>query len=144
MADRTPFALKSYTAGAQYNEFPTETGIRLHSFYNACVKGAAEAVLATATNYATVVFPQGGGWYDMPCEGATNLFASLSPQTSPNWVAPSTQLVGDSDDYGGWYALAANFLTGRPAFDDFEAFATVGRGRVVNPRYRFTIQKQHS
>ncbi|MGI6496009.1 MAG: hypothetical protein ACOX5G_07965 [Kiritimatiellia bacterium] len=144
MANRTPFALKSYTAGAQYIEFPTETGTRLHAFYNACVKDAAEAVLANATNNATVVFPQDGGWYDMPCEGATNLFASLSPQTSVNWVVPSTQRVGNSDDYGGWYALAAEFLTGRPAFDDFDAFATVGRGRVVNPRYRFTIQKQHS
>ena len=144
MANRTPFALKTYMAGTQYIEFPTETGTRLLNFYNASIKDAAEAVLASATNNATVVFPQDGGWYAMPREGATNLFASLSPQTSDNWVVPSTQLVGASDDYGGWYALAANFFTGTPTFDDFDAFATVGRGRIINPKYRFTIQKQYS
>lgn len=49
-----------------------------------------------------------------------------------------------SANYDGWYALSANFLTGMPTFDDFDAFATVGRGRVTDPKYRFTIQKQYS
>ena len=31
--------------------------------------------------------------------------------------------------------------TGNPAFDDFDAFGTVGRGRVLSPRYRFTVRK---
>jgi hypothetical protein len=144
MANRTPFALKSYMVTGHYIELPTETGIKLKDFYDNYVKDVAETALADATNNAAMVFPQGGGWYGMPCEGATNLFASLSPQTSPDWVVPSTQLVGKSDDYNGWHALAINFLTGTPTFDDFDAFATVGRGRVIDPKYRFNIQKRHS
>ena len=27
------------------------------------------------------------------------------------------------------------------AFDDFDAFGTIGRGRVINPRYQFRVKK---
>lgn len=80
----------------------------------------------------------------MPCTAATNLFASLSPQTSPSWVHPSTMVVGSSSGYGGWDALFSEFVLGNEAFSDFDAFGSIGRGRVIQPRYQFVVTKSRT
>ena len=149
MAQRTPFApktfLPSYQSGTQPPPTPsfdpvyqlTQTGGELLDFYNAVIRSTAEDLLSTATNGASLTFPLGGGWYEMPCSNAPSLFASESPE----WVAPSTQCVGVDDHHGGFSALYEQNVSGTTAFYDYDAFGTVGRGRIVNPRYQFTVTK---
>ena len=149
MAQRTPFAPKTYLPSYQSGSLPpptpsfdpvyqlTQTGGRLLDFYNAVIRSTAEDLLSTATNGAILTFPLGGGWYEMPCSNAPSLFASESPE----WVAPSTQCVGVDDHHGGFSALYEQNTSGTTAFYDYDAFGTVGRGRIINPRYQFTVTK---
>jgi hypothetical protein len=149
MSERTPFAPKTYIpvnpGGGQTPPSPsldpvyslTPTGVKLSEFYNVAVRPMAESLLASATNGASLTFPLGGGWYEMPCSNAPSLFAS----ESPSWVDPSTQCVGVDDNYHGFSALYEQYSSGTTTFYDYDAFGTVGRGRIVNPRYQFTVTK---
>ena len=142
---RTPFALESVMNNSQsYYEFATDTGNALKGFYNANVKAAGEQALQNSAIGATVTFPQDGGWYDFPRAEAPNLFKSQSPTTSATWVAPSTQLVGKDDNYSGFGALFTDIIAGTQEFKDFDAFGAIGRGRVLQPRYRFTVKKEQT
>jgi hypothetical protein len=140
-AARTPFALESTITNAQgYYEFQTSTGIALKTFYEAQVETAAEQALQNSPVGMTLTFPLDGGWYEFPRTESPNLFKSISPG---NWVTPSTQLMGSDDGYGGWKgALFSEIVTGGDEFKEYDAFATLGRGRVLNPRYRITVKKE--
>ncbi len=137
---RTPFALESTVTNAQgYVEFQTATGTTLKTFYNAQVKAAAEQALQNSPVGTALTFPLDGGWYEFPRAESPNLFKSISPG---NWVTPSTQIVGMDDGYSGFGALFTDIFAGTDQFKDFDAFGTIGRGRVRNPRYRFTVKKE--
>ena len=150
MAQRTPFAPKTYLPAYQSGSLPpptlsfdpvyalTPTGGKLLDFYNAAIRSTAEDILSSATNGASLTFPLGGGWYEMPCSNAPSLFTSESSA----WVTPSTQCVGVDDHHGGYSALYEQYTSGTTAFYDYDAFGTVGRGRIINPRYQFTVTKK--
>lgn len=142
---RTPFALErvvNNTSG--YFEYETGTCAQLKAFYEAEIKVAAELALENADIGDSVVYPSASGWYEMPCVGATNLFKSISPETSASWVTPSTQVIGENDGYSGFGALFSDIIGGSDNFENFDAFGTIARGRVISPRYRFTITKEWS
>jgi hypothetical protein len=143
-AKRSPFSLESSVTTSQggYSEYATPTGSELKNFYNSQVKADAEAALASEPLGTSVTYPVGGGWYEFPREENQSLFASLSPEENANWVTPSTQIIGNDDNYSGYSALFASLTGSQGAFADFDAFGAIGRGRVINPRYQITIKKQ--
>ena len=139
-ASRTPFALETSVNNSQgYFEFQTTTGAALKAFYDAQVKTSAEQTLQNSSVGTTLTFPLEGGWYEFPRAESPNLLKSTSPG---NWVTPSTQIVGADDGYSGFGALLADIVAGTDQFKDFDAFGTVGRGRVRNPRYQITVKKE--
>ena len=145
VSERTPFALKStFSSLTGYFEIATETGNQLKTFYDTVVKPLADEDLANDPVGTTKEYPSSTGWYAMPCASAPNLFLSSSPQRSSTWVEPATVIIGEDDDYSGYGALFSDLLAGSSSFQDFDAFGTIGRGRVRNPRYRFTVQKESS
>jgi hypothetical protein len=140
IAGRTPFALESIVSNTQgYFEYPTTTGTALQAFYQAHVKAAAEQALASSPVGTALTFPLEGGWYEFPCIESPLLFKSIS---LGNWVPPSTQIIGADDGYSGYGALFADLMAGTEQFKDFDAFGTIGRGRVIDPRYRITVKKE--
>ncbi len=102
------------------------------------MKTDAEQLLMDKEVGSTVTMPQGGGFYHFPNEQAPELFNSLSPA----WVKPSTVAVGEDDGYGGLGALLGELVGGGDSFKEFDAFGVVGRGRVLDPRYQFTVTKE--
>jgi PKD repeat protein len=139
-AERTPFALENILVNTEGRfELSTPTGELLKQFYEQYVKTEAEPLLK-GTDKDIVTLPQGGGFYHFPNEQAPDLFKSLSPA----WVKPSTVAVGKDDGYSGFGALFGDLVGGGNAFDDFDAFGVVGRGRVLDPRYQFTVTKEES
>ena len=138
MAQRTPFALKTHFSTISSDcEFLTDTGKRLLRFYKDHVKALAEEALRDAADGAEVTMPQNGEWYEQGDLVNAGVFTSLSPQ----WVPGLTLDVGKSSRYQGKEALFVQLATSNPTFDDFDAFGTIGRGRVLNPRYRFVVRK---
>ena len=118
-------------------EYLTDTGRRLLQFYNNHVRDEAERLLLNSDDGAEITLPLNNGWYDTNELIRAGVFTSLSP----SWVPGLTLNIGSSSNYGGYDALLVQVATSNPAFDDFDAFGTIGRGRVLNPRYRFTIRK---
>ncbi len=140
MADRTPFALESVVSNSQgYFEYATATGTALRTFYEAHVRAAAEQALASSPVGTSLTYPLGDGWYEFPRVESPQLFRSISPGS---WVAPATQIIGVDDGYSGYGALFTDLLAGTDQFKDFDAFGTIGRGRVMVPRYRITVKKE--
>lgn len=140
-ADRTPFVLERIVSNTQgYYEFATDTGTALKNFYDGHVKAAAENALRDAEIGETVRFPQDGGWYEFPRAEDQNLFKS----DSPDWVTPATMVIGKDDGYSGFGALVADLMGGTDAFQNFDAFGAIGRGRVVSPRYQITVKKEQT
>ena len=138
MAQRSPFVLKTYMiVGNRYCEYLTGTGRRLHGFYNNYVRAVAEEELRDADDGDEITLPHNDGWYGQTELTNANVFAS----SSPDWVDGLTLDVGKSSGYGGYDSLFVQLTTANPAFDDFDAFGTIGRGRVLNPRYRFVVRK---
>ena len=142
-AQRIPLAPKTRIAIDGGNTFyvATETGSQLLDFYNAELRQTAEELLANANNGESLTLPATNGWYELPLVSAPNLFKSLSPTNTPTWVTPSTQVIGQDDGHGGYGALFTSLITNGSNFDEYDAFGTVGRGRIINPRFRFTISK---
>ena len=139
-ASRAPFALESTMTNAQgYYEFQTATGVALKAFYEAQVKTAAEQALQNSPVGTTLTFPLDGGWYEFPCAASPNLFKSISPG---NWVTPSTQIVGTDDGHSGFGALFTDIVAGTEEFKNFDAFGSIGRGRVLTRRYQITVKKE--
>lgn len=119
----------------------TNTGAALKVFYEINIKQQAEEALLNAEVGATVTFPQGGGRYELP-QDISHPF--LINQT-PVWVKvedSATLIVGKDDGYGGYSALFGEIVVGTNEFDDFDAFGTIGRGRVIDPGYQITIRKE--
>ena len=138
LSQRTPFALKtSMTVDGSQCEYLTDTGRQLLQFYNNHVRYEAERLLLNSDDGAEITLPLNNGWYDINELIRAGVFTSLSP----SWVPGLTLNIGSSSNYGGYDALLMQVVTSNPAFDDFDAFGTIGRGRVLNPRYRFTIRK---
>ena len=137
-ADRKPFALQTFVAspspivGGYYVQ--TATGAKLQAFYNTNVRPLAEAELENAAVGTTATF----GWYDMPHTDVPDLFKSDSPE----WVPHHTIVIGEDDNYGGFSALLNQVIAGTDAFDNFDAFGAIGRGRVINPSYQFAVTKE--
>jgi hypothetical protein len=138
LSQRTPFALKtSMTVDGSQCEYLTDTGRQLLQFYNNHVRYEAERLLLNSDDGAEITLPLNNRWYDTNELIRAGVFTSLSP----SWVPGLTLNIGSSSNYGGYDALLVQVVTSNPAFDDFDAFGTIGRGRVLNPRYRFTIRK---
>lgn len=138
LSQRTPFALKtSMTVDGSQCEYLTDTGRQLLQFYNNHVRDDAERLLLNSDDGAEITLPLNNGWYDTNELIRAGVFTSLSS----SWVPGLTLNIGSSSNYGGYDALLVQVVTSNPAFDDFDAFGTIGRGRVLNPRYRFTIRK---
>ena len=114
----------------------------LLAFYNSNIRTQAEIFLSSSNVGDSVTFPQDGSFIDFPRAEASNLFQSLSKP----WVSPSTQIIGDKSQYNdiltGMDALIASTMTESDLFDNFDAFAAIGRGRVLNPRFQFVVTKE--
>ena len=138
ISQRTPFALKvPIVAGTSSFECQTETGRRLLQFYNNFVKGEAEEALQNAVDGTEITLPLNNGWYGQDQIIDAGVFKSLSPL----WVPGLTLDIGSSSLLMGVDAFLVQALTRTPTFDDFDAYGTIGRGRVLGPRYRFTVKK---
>lgn len=138
--ERTPFALKNrirdYTTGIS-TESQTATGLRLRNYYESQIRDDAESFLQNAPDGTECYFPTNG--YVEASELLQNgVFVSISS----NWVPGVTVSVGKSDGYGGWGAVASEYLGGTDAFKEYDAFGTIGKGRLLNPRYRFRVKKK--
>ena len=132
-AERTPFALETEVLAGDYLvEFQTPTGEALEEYYNGQFKAAAEALLQNQPDGATVTMPQGGGFQPFP-------FTSKSP----SWVPTATSEIGSGPGCDpAWAAvLAETVLGGTDSYDEFQALGAIGLGRIINPRYRFCVQK---
>ncbi len=137
-ANRTPFALKESQFDGEWTyEIPTDTGVRLKAFYNTYVKSIAEMNLQNATEGSEVTMPLGGTWYEHEILVERGVFSSLSDA----WVPGITVDVGNSYSYGAFNAIAFDLLLNNHSVDEYDAFSTIGRGRLINPRYRFTVRK---
>lgn len=139
LANRTPFVLKERMSDGNggYFEYQTPTGQRLKTFYDANVKSQAEAVLRNAAVGTEIAMPLDEGWYERDALVAGGVFTSLSS----SWVPGITVEVGNGSSGGGWGAVLQDFIVNDGSFDDFDAFGTIGRGRMLDPRYRFTIKR---
>ena len=143
IALRTPFAPKVKVSedGGHFTYVATETGTQLLAFYNAELRQIAETALANASPGESLTLPAANGWYEVPLVSAPNLFKSLSPTNSPTWVTPSTQVIGQDDGCHGFAALFTSVAIGGEQFDEYDAFGTIARGRVVDPKFRFVVTK---
>ena len=62
---------------------------------------------------------------------------------SPEWVPGSTIIVGQgAPGRGKWAAFINEYIGGGDQFQEFNANGTIGRGRVTNLGYSFTIRKE--
>ena len=142
MIYRTPFVMKRWMeVGGHNNLLRTNTSRNLEAFYNASVKSAAESHLSNAADGTEATFPLNGGWYGWSDFGSYNVFTNLSP----SWVPGITIDVGVGPGYGNEIGVAlGDGNTDNGIIKDFDAHATIGRGRMINPRYRFTVRKSVS
>ena len=138
LARQHPFVLKtSVSTSDQYQELATDTGAKLKNFYDSQVKPQAELLLRNTAVGTEIILPSPNGWYGHSALLPYGLFISLSP----SWVPGITMDIGSSSSVGGWDALLTQVVTDNGAFHDFDAFGTIGRGRVLNPTYQFTVKK---
>lgn len=142
MIYRTPFEMKRWMkVDGQNYLLRTNTSRNLEAFYNASIKDAAESYLSNAADGTESTFPLNGGWYEWTDFGSYNVFTNLSPA----WVPGITIDVGVGPGYGNEIGVAlGDGITDNGIIKDFDAHATVGRGRMINPRYRFTVRKSVS
>ena len=118
-------------------ESATPTGLWLKEFYENNVRQQAEQFLQNMPTGSETNMPTRTEWYRPDNIGTNAPFVSLSP----GWVPGSTIVVGQDDGYSGWGALFSQFATENGAFNDFVAFGAIGRGRLVDPRYQFTVRR---
>lgn len=121
----------------------TATGRILMQFFKESVIPCATTKLASSPDGATtIVSSSDGTWTD---DGlATQVFG---PKNTPH-LPERTLEIGRKGKYEGPAAVlqagAGTALTGGPQLDDLDAFFSVGRGRLVDPRYTFTVRKKIS
>jgi hypothetical protein len=144
---RTPFALTTTiqrvittSQGDQVTVIEvlqTSTGAELERFYESVVRPEAEAALAGQPSGMIVELPIEEDFYRFPREGS-----SLFKSQSPDWVPEATVDVGSSGGHGDpWVPLFSQYIGGTDSFHDYDAAGTIGRGRVLDPRYRFVVMK---
>ena len=139
LVERTPFALKNTITDSSTgisSEVPTQTGIRLKNYYETHIRSDAETLLHNMPDGTECDFPTNGY-----CEAVELLQNGIFVNLSSNWVPGITVSVGESDGYGGWMAALSEYLCGTDAFQEYDAFGTIGKGRLLNPRYRFRVKK---
>lgn len=137
MSRRVPLSLQ--VVPQESNPFiddamPSATGERLMQYYDANVRATAESLLADADDGQQVVLPSETDWYD-----GSGIFSSLSP----SWVPGMTLEIGGVDGYANGYDIPIRDALGNTdGISEFDAFGAIGRGRILNPRYRFTVRKE--
>ena len=137
IASQWPFVPKVPTVGIiNVNWMPTQTGQILHQFYTNVVESQVISHMSDMEIGTVLTFPTNGGWYTQA--SSTNFFSSLSP----SWVPGITVDVGINPG-SPTTALLSDFFATSGAADNYEAHITIGRGRILNPRYRFEVQKQN-
>jgi hypothetical protein len=105
------------------------------------VKSLADAALTGQPEGTSVTLPS-DGWYEFPNTTVPNLFKTLSPG---NWVPLTTQIIGTRLPYD---SAVLSWLTGllnvsSPDLNnEYDGYLAVGRARVLQPRYKFTITKE--
>lgn len=137
MSRRVPLALQVVPRESNPiidDAMPSATGERLLQYYDANVRAAAESLLAVASDGDQVVLPSETDWYD-----GSGIFSSLSP----NWVPGLTLAIGGVDGYANGYDIPiCDAIGNTDGTSEFDAFGAIGRGRILNPRYRFTVRKE--
>ena len=118
----------------------TTTGNKLLRFFNERVLPQAINVLSERGDGAIETFSSLSGlWSDG--ELAAQIFDSMSPSC----VTGITQVIGVKGNYGGAMAVleagSVSVATGGHQLDDLDAFFAVGRGRLLDPSYSFTVRK---
>ena len=138
IASQIPFQPNRQTVGPSgVNWLLTQTGSRLNQFYTNVVESQAMSIMSDMEIGSVQTFPTNGEWYTQT--NSTNIFTSLSA----SWVPGITANFG-ANPGGPITALTSEFFANSGAANNYEAYITVGRGRIVNPRYKFEVQKQNS
>ena len=151
MAQRTPLvpwrrhtANVSLASGMLTRPFYmlTPTGFALMEFFKNRVKPEAMNLLADAPDGATRTLTasvSNGKWTNEELE------AFVFGERNPVVLTSTTQNFGVKGPYSGKLAVAAAIgmtaLTGAPHLSDLDAFFSIGRGRLSNPVYTFTVRK---
>ena len=136
-----PFALKkSMIVSNRLCEYATETGMRLRHFYDSVVKPEAEIEMRLQ-DVDEVTMPNREGWYEQSALIAYHVFESKSPSASATWVPGITLDFGISSSFSGYGAVATELALANGALREFDAHGTIGRGRVIDPKYRFVVRK---
>ena len=136
-----PFALKkSMIVSNRLCEYATETGMRLRHFYDSVVKPEAEIEMRLQ-DVDEVTMPNREGWYEQSALIAYHVFESKSPSASATWVPGITLDFGISSSFSGYGAGATELALANGALREFDAHGTIGRGRVIDPKYRFVVRK---
>ena len=138
LAKQTPFQLKTYHAdinSGAVSETLTTTGTKLKQFYETNVISVAQSLLANEENGAIAVLPSTNGWYDV---SSSDIFQGLSPA----WVPGLTIDVGEYYGYSGIPAIILDYNAYEGRVNNYDAHGTIGRGRLINPSYRFFVEKQ--
>ena len=118
----------------------TTTGNKLLRFFNERVLPQAINVLSERGDGATETFSSSSGlWSDGELAGI--VFENMSSSPAPG----ITQVIGATGNYGGALAVleagSLSLVTGGHHLDDLDAFFSVGRGRILEPTYSFTVRK---
>ena len=85
--------------------------------------------------------PNREGWYEQSALIAYHVFESKSPSASATWVPGITLDFGISSSFSGYGAGATELALANGALREFDAHGTIGRGRVIDPKYRFVVRK---
>lgn len=117
----------------------------MKAFYDAQVAGLAQTLLQDQPVDSTVTLPL-DEFYRFP---RTDSALFVSESAASPWVPKTTLTIGDAGaggyagvDLAGLDKIFEQYLLGvQGAFDDFDAQGAIGRGRVMDPRYRFTVKK---
>lgn len=134
-----PFALKKSMMVSDITcECATETGMRLKDFYDSVVKPDAEREMLLQ-GVDEIIMPSNEGWYEQNEVIANHIFESKSPRVSETWVPGLTLDFGVFSSKLG--VLMNEVATSSGAINEYDAFGTIGRGRVLSPRYRFAVRK---
>ena len=121
-------------------EYATETGMRLRHFYDSVVKPEAEIEMRLQ-DVDEVTMPHREGWYEQSALIAYHVFESKSPSASATWVPGITLDFGISSSFSGYGAVATELALANGALREFDAYGTIGRDRVIDPKYRFVVRK---
>ena len=150
--NRKPFALENILSTPNeggYIEVPSSACTGLENIYygRGSQYDPQNSIEALAIQYlqneavgALVTIPK-NAYYELNDFEINTFFPMTNP--SPAWVPQHTVNVG-KELTGGFVESLAQLLLLSSSFDinEYDAFYAIGRARIVNPRYRFTVKKQ--